>query len=207
MESAVKNRATPVGAEMFRAVRIGRPSGALVTAILVSLALPVSAEPGPDASGAIATTPMVPSGSVSASTPADVPDVARRLWHDLLCMCGECEHKTLEACECSYAADRRQEILDAVRRLGFGTPKQDQTTYAAVSRDYLAHHSSDREHARARHGSSPEWIDTAITLGSAIAGMAVLVTIAELLRRRRAAKVEERGVPRPLHKRRHRNAR
>src|SRR5260221_64316 len=183
MESAVKNRATPVGAEMFRAVRIGRPSGALVTAILVSLALPVSAEPGPDASGAIATTPMVPSGSVSASTPADVPDVARRLWHDLLCMCGECEHKTLEACECSYAADRRQEILDAVRGLGFGTPKQDQTTYAAVSRDYLTRHSGDAKRASTRHGRFFDWMEDTVMLSSAIAGLAGRIGLAELVGR------------------------
>jgi hypothetical protein len=203
-----ENQIAQVHTETFRAARVSRSTAALVAATVMSLALPVSAEPGREGSGTAPTTHAEPSGSASASATTGIPDVARRLWHDLLCLCGECEHKTLEACECNYAADRRQEILDAVRRLGFGTPKQDQATYAAVSHDYLEHHRADAEHAKGRHNHSSEWIDTTLTLGSAIAGMAVLVVMAELLRRRRAAKAEQRSLPRALHKRRrHRSAR
>ena len=207
MEGSAKSETSRTPAATFRAARVALPTGALVAAILLSLARPVSADPRPEASGAVATTPIMPFESASTSAPAEVPDVARRLWHDLLCLCGECEHKTLEACECNYAADRRQEILNAVRRLGFGTPAQDQTTYAAVSRDYLTRHSGDAARAKTRHSPLSGWMEDTVLLSSAIAGVAVLIGIAEFVRRQRSAKAEQRTTPRPIHKRRRRGAR
>lgn len=43
----------------------------------------------------------------------DIPEVARRLWNELLCACGEanCARPTLAACACEYAGKKRQEIF------------------------------------------------------------------------------------------------
>lgn len=150
-----------------------------------------------------------PSAVPTASAPeasnmpeASVPAVVQRLWHDLLCLCGECEHKTLEYCECTYAAERRAEILDEVRRLGFGTPAEDAATYAKVTQDYLARHSGDRERARTPHANANWWLEPLMTLGAAIAALGALIAVAEFWRRRRASDVTAKQAPHAWRKRR-----
>lgn len=150
-------------------------------------------------------------GSAAApGTQSQVPEVARRLWHDLLCLCGECEHETLEACTCEYAAERRREILDRVRTLGFGTPRQDEATYASVSREYLARHGSDPELARARAGlHMPAWLESSLTIAGAMLVAAALIAVVEIFRRRsrpkpRGAKPSSRPSSRPWHRERRR---
>lgn len=142
------------------------------------------------------STIAAPGPSASADAHPPVPDVARRLWHDLLCLCGECSGKTLEACECSYAADRREEILQQVVRMGFGTPAKDEATYALVARDYVVRHKHDGDAVRGRIGWAADLMSRPIVaLGAALAAFVVLIGFVEISRRKRAAKSSAQTPP------------
>lgn len=132
---------------------------------------------------------MMPAASASANTPrasaeppseseANTPEVARRLWHDLLCTCTEkdCVHESLEACTCEYAEKRRNEILAEVRRLGFGSTKQDDATYATVFRNYLKAHGKEADGTQAPpEPSAPIWLDV-VLIAAAIATAVAMIT-------------------------------
>lgn len=136
----------------------------------------------PSASG---TAPLrARSVAIDEEGDEDIPEVARRLWKELLCTCGEetCARPTLAACACEYAGKKRQDILDQVRRRGFGSPARDEATYAAVLRDYTARHGSDSTLTATLHG---EWLRWVFMVATAVAGVVALVILAEWYRRRR----------------------
>lgn len=129
-----------------------------------------------------------PRPTASADLHREVADVARRLWHDLICLCGECDHKTLEVCECGYAAERRDEILNAVLRHGFRTPEKDDATYALVSREHVERHKHDGDSGRGRVGWLANLSRPIVALGGALALFGAVIAAAELWRCKRAAK-------------------
>jgi hypothetical protein len=136
--------------------------------------------------GATSATVSAPSSSASAASPSnegEVPDVAHRLWHDLLCTCSEpdCSHEPLEDCACEYAVNEREKILQRVRSLGFGSSKQDELTYAKVLQEYVALHGPKAD--RAREDSKGRWGAVAMVLGILIAAAAVLMWLAQRSRR------------------------
>ncbi len=47
----------------------------------------------------------------SAEEIADSPEVAQRLFRDLVCLCGGCKRETLDKCPCAYAKAERQKVL------------------------------------------------------------------------------------------------
>ncbi len=140
--------------------------------------------------GATSATVLAPSSSPSAvshSSDGEVPDVAHRLWHDLLCTCSEldCSHEPLEDCSCKYAVKEREKILKRVRILGFGSPKQDELTYAKVLQEYVALHGPKAD--RAREDSKGRWGAAAIVLGVVIAVATALIWLAQRNRHRPVA--------------------
>jgi hypothetical protein len=150
---------------------------ALVVALLITFlgTIVATAQVLPAPSSSVAS-PLASSDSPGESQ-AKIPEVARRLWRDLLCSCPEkdCEHESLEACRCDYAAKRRSEILEQVRRLGFGSPTQDDATYAAVFRNYVKVHGQGADGSRPRPNSeAPVWIEAAVIAGAvAMAGVMI----------------------------------
>ena len=174
--------------EVFRRRKTGARVAAATCAAVLCFAAAVSA----DQTGSPEMNPSAiaePRPSASAGAHRQVPDVARHLWHDLMCLCGECDHKTLEGCECGYAAERRDEILDAVIRHGFGTPEKDDATYALVAREYVERHKHDGDNVRGRIGLVADLLSRPIVaLGGALASFGLLFAAAELWRRKRAEK-------------------
>lgn len=124
---------------------------------------------------------------------AEVPAVARRLLDELLCTCGEpdCARPPLAACRCDYAQKKRKQIIDEVRRLGFGSRERDDATYTAILRSYTAQHGADATLAAVR-GS--ERLDRLLTLALFLAGLTLIASAAERYRRSRADR-HPRGQP------------
>ena len=132
----------------------------------------------------------------SALEPA--PPVARRLWADLLCMCGECKEVTLADCGCENAAQERKRIVEQVEKMGVGSPEREEAAYAAVLDKYVEAHGANAEVAYVlRH----KWLDPLLTLGAGISGVVLIVLIVERLRSARNASGSKRDsvkhVPRP----------
>ena len=116
--------------------------------------------------------------SAPAGTAVDVPDVARRLWHDLLCTCDEpdCSQQSLEGCHCPFAAKERQKILDRVRLLGFGTERQDELTYSMVFREYVAERGAKADGVQSN--ATGLWLAaTAIFVGILAMGTVAIVRV------------------------------
>jgi hypothetical protein len=113
----------------------------------------------------------------SALEPA--PPVARRLWGDLFCMCGECEHVTLADCGCDNAAQVRKRIVEQVERMGLGSPERDEAAYSSVLEGYVATHGAQAEVAYVKRHA---WLDPLLTLGAGISAVVLVIVIVERVR-------------------------
>lgn len=167
-----------------------RPRARLVAAVL---ALSIGSLHSAAALAQVAPAPAgslapVPADSVSpAGGEAKVPEVARRLWRDLLCTCPEkdCVHESLDACTCPFAEKRRSEILDEVKRRGFGSTKQDDATYATVFANYIKAHGEAADGSRPPpQPSAPLWVDIALIAAAAATAVAMVTWMADRFRRR-----------------------
>lgn len=74
---------------------------------------------------------------------ADVPDVARELFHDLACTCGECKHLSLASCPCGFAGEARQEILTMLQGRDLSTPEKQRAARGEVRDAFVARHGED----------------------------------------------------------------
>jgi len=116
-----------------------------------------------------------------------VPEVARRLWRDLLCTCSEkdCVHESLDACTCHYAEKRRNEILAEVKRRGFGSTKQDDATYATVFASYIKAHGEAADGSRPPpQSTAPIWIEIALIAGAVATAVAMITWMVDCFRQR-----------------------
>jgi hypothetical protein len=124
--------------------------------------------------------------------------VARRLWADLFCMCGECEQITLADCACNSAALERKRIAAKVGQLGNGTPSRDDATYARILSEYLELHGPNAE---VRYPRRHAWLHLLAALAAVVAGFTVVVILVERFRSGRnanASKASARQQPRPM---------
>jgi hypothetical protein len=64
-------------------------------------------------------------------------EVARRLWGDLVCLCGRCERQTLSTCHCPDAARERKQILDSLRGHDLSSRAGGEAAYQAVLSDFV----------------------------------------------------------------------
>jgi hypothetical protein len=63
--------------------------------------------------------------------------VARRLWGDLVCLCGRCQRLTLAACHCPDAAAERLKVVELLHGRDLAAPAQAEVAYQAVVQDYV----------------------------------------------------------------------
>src|SRR6266700_3983968 len=64
--------------------------------------------------------------------------IARRLWGDLVCLCGRCQRLTLSACHCPDAAAERQKVLELLRGRDLATHEGTEAAYRGVVKEYVA---------------------------------------------------------------------
>jgi cytochrome c-type biogenesis protein CcmH/NrfF len=58
--------------------------------------------------------------------------VAKRLFRDLVCLCGGCKRETLAACTCGYAKAEREKVLAMLAGKDTSTPAAEEAAYVAV---------------------------------------------------------------------------
>src|SRR5262249_794487 len=68
---------------------------------------------------------------------ADAPRVAKRLFRDLVCLCGGCQRQTFEECPCGIAATERKNILDMLAGMDLSTPEKEEAAYQTVVAAYV----------------------------------------------------------------------
>ena len=110
--------------------------------------------------------------------------VARQLWADLYCMCGECDNITLAECACENAAKERKRIAEEVEKLGLGSPERDVNARAKVLGEYIARHGAKAEVSYAK---LHRWLDPLLMLGGVLAGSLGVFILVERLRSARRA--------------------
>jgi len=145
---------------------------------------------GPPPQTPLPATASALAPTTSAAPPTDevVPAVALRLFRDLMCRCGEpnCAHEPLEACPCKFAGKERERIIAEVRRLGDGSPKRDEATYATITREYLA------KHPLTESSDGPSWLKLSGIAVLILAGAAGIFWLAERYRGRQREAPEPR---------------
>jgi cytochrome c-type biogenesis protein CcmH/NrfF len=67
---------------------------------------------------------------------AGAPPVAKRLFADLVCLCGGCKRETLAACTCGYAKAEREKVLAMLAGRDLSTPSAEEKAYVSI-RDAL----------------------------------------------------------------------
>jgi cytochrome c-type biogenesis protein CcmH/NrfF len=67
---------------------------------------------------------------------ANAPEVAQRLFRDLVCLCGGCKRETLDKCPCAYAKAERAKVMAMLSGKDITTTEAQEKAYVAV-RDAL----------------------------------------------------------------------
>jgi cytochrome c-type biogenesis protein CcmH/NrfF len=116
-------------------------SRALSTLLLVAtlaVAAPARAQDDEPANAAHVEAP----GSMDAI--ATAPEVAQRLFHDLVCLCGGCKRETLDKCPCSFAKAEREKILGMMAGKDISTDAAQEKVYVeirdAIIKEYGGQH-------------------------------------------------------------------
>jgi cytochrome c-type biogenesis protein CcmH/NrfF len=71
-------------------------------------------------------------GTGASSDIYKAPNVAQRLFADLVCMCGDCKRLTLKACGCPYAEKERGKILAMMAGKDISTHAAEDKVYAEI---------------------------------------------------------------------------
>lgn len=108
---------------------------ATVALSIANAAAPLSAIAQVSPSVGTMPSPHSHTGASAAANEAVSP-LARRLWADLFCMCGECRHITLAECGCDNAAEERTRIARRVEELAAG----EDAVYSAILDEYTQRH-------------------------------------------------------------------
>jgi cytochrome c-type biogenesis protein CcmF len=82
---------------------------------------------------------VVAEGGNSDENDATVPPIARKLWSDIVCQCGDCKRLTLAACTCTQARDERQRILAMLKdgKYDLSTPAGEKAAYDSIIDAYV----------------------------------------------------------------------
>jgi cytochrome c-type biogenesis protein CcmF len=89
----------------------------------------------------------------TAELPAQTASVARRLWNDLVCLCGECQRLTLAACPCPEARKERDKVLELLSGRDLSTPSASEAAYQAIVTAYIQRFGG--RHVLAAENASP----------------------------------------------------
>jgi hypothetical protein len=86
---------------------------------------------------------------------ADVSPVARKLWGELVCLCGRCQRLPLSHCHCPMATAERKKILDMLGSRDLATASGQDAAHASVLGDYVTRFGRD---VLASETSSEDWV-------------------------------------------------
>ena len=112
--------------------------------------------------------------------------IARRLWGDLVCLCGRCQRLTLSACHCPDAAAERKKVLELLRGRDLATHESAEVAYQGVVKEYSARFEGRHVLASEQRAGAPEdW--PALVVSVAVIAVAV-AAVAFLESRRRGRK-------------------
>ena len=110
-------------------------------------------------------------------------EIARRLWGDLVCLCGRCQRLTLSACHCPDAAAERKKVLELLRGRDLSTHESAEATYQGVVKEYAARFSGRHVLASEQRSGPPEdW--PALVVSVAVIAVAVVAVVFLESRRR-----------------------
>jgi cytochrome c-type biogenesis protein CcmH/NrfF len=121
------------------------------------------------------------------------PPLARRLYKDLVCMCGGCQRESLEACKCAYARQEREKVLGLLAGMDTSTPAAQEKAYDAVVAAFIKEYGG--EHVLsvpiAKGFNRVAWIAPYIIF--ALGAVLVVVLGRRWVRRGRSAEVAAEG--------------
>ena len=126
--------------------------------------------------------PAPPPGA--AQLDPEVPEVARRLWGDLVCLCDRCERLTLSACHCPDAAAERKNVLALLRGHDLAAPGGTEEAYQAVLGDYVRRKGRQVLASERKPSAPADW--PAWVVSMAVIALACGAVAAIELRRKRA---------------------
>lgn len=111
--------------------------------------------------------------AVAHATPSpaeEPPAVARRLWHDLVCLCPECDRLRLDECRCEIARREREAIVDRVRQ---SAAEKEEDVYRNVVESYVAR--SGKRVLASESVGGPDWPLLIVVLGVPTGGILAIV--------------------------------
>jgi cytochrome c-type biogenesis protein CcmF len=80
----------------------------------------------------------------AASDIASAPPVAKRLYRDLVCMCGGCQRLPLSECRCGYAKQERAKVLALLAGKDLSTPEKEEASYVVVRDAFMKEYGGQR---------------------------------------------------------------
>jgi len=92
-------------------------------------------------------------------------DVASKLMHELVCLCGGCKRESLYDCKCGYAAEDRCRVLDMLRGRDLSTEAARKTAYDDVAAAFVSEYG---EQVLATPRSKLSWSVPLVAAGGAL---------------------------------------
>lgn len=91
--------------------------------------------------------------SVEMLGDSDIPPVAHRLFDDIECTCGQCQHMKLSECPCGFAGEAREEIMGMLRGKDISTPHKEEAAFRDIRQAFIARYGKQVS-VSSREGSS-----------------------------------------------------
>lgn len=110
---------------------------------------------------------------------------ARRLWDDLVCLCGRCDRLTLSRCHCPDAAKERDQIVALLRGRDLSAQGGGEAAYRAVLDDFVRRKGRDVLASTRKTGPPSDWPALAISVGIVALACAAVVILEYRRRGRR----------------------
>jgi cytochrome c-type biogenesis protein CcmF len=80
----------------------------------------------------------------SAEGIATAPEVAQRLFKDLVCMCGGCQRLPLWTCRCAFAKEERAKVMGLLAGRDLSTPEGEEQAYLTVRDAFMKEYGGQR---------------------------------------------------------------
>ncbi len=111
-------------------------------------------------------------GTGYAHTERPQNEVADKLMHELVCLCGGCKREDIFSCKCGYAAGERKKVNDMLRGRDLSTPDARDAAYKAVINAFVAEYGG--EHVIGTPRSKISWMLPAL---AAVGGLGLLIAV------------------------------
>jgi cytochrome c-type biogenesis protein CcmF len=104
----------------------------------------------------------------------DSPQVAKRLFRDLVCQCGGCQRLPLFECRCGYAKQERAKIMAMIAGKDISTPAGEEAVYVSVRDAFMKEYGGQRALTVPLDGGFNR---LAILVPVAVLGLAVILVL------------------------------